>query len=196
MSWVYSTNHKCCCAVLLSKKTERTAERDHGSRHRNCDRSDGGDCTEFATGIMAEIMTEFSTELVAEVATELTTKIVTKKNRIQTGRTAERDHGSSCRNYGGSYGRDCTEFVTGLVTEVTTELTTKIVTEKNRIQTGLKNGRPQSPVFVYFFRSFFNLAQASAVVSLLPNEVRRKYPSPFLPNPLPGVPTTCISFKR
>ena len=37
-----------------------------------------------------------------EVATGFTTKIVTEKNRIQTGRAAECDHGSSCRNYGGS----------------------------------------------------------------------------------------------
>ena len=31
---------------------------------------------------------------------------------------------------------------------------------------------------------------ASAVASSLAKAVRRKYPSPFLPNPLPGVPTT------
>ncbi len=48
----------------------------------------------------------------------------------------------------------------------------------------------------YFLSSFSILSTASSVVAGLPNAVRRKNPSPFLPKPAPGVPTTWISFRR
>lgn len=63
------------------------------------------------------------------------------------------------------------------------------IIETNMQKTGLK------PVFFYF-KSFLNRFIASTVFSFEPNEVNLKYPSPFLPNPAPGVPTTCILFKR
>lgn len=48
----------------------------------------------------------------------------------------------------------------------------------------------------YFFKRRCSRSQASRVFSRSPNAVRRKYPSPFLPKPLPGVPTTCASRSR
>ena len=43
---------------------------------------------------------------------------------------------------------------------------------------------------------FTILSIASLVFSALPNAVRRKYPSPLGPKPLPGVPTTFASERR
>ena len=43
--------------------------------------------------------------------------------------------------------------------------------------------------------SFFTRSMASAVRSLLPKAVSRKKPSPFLPKPAPGVPTTLASWS-
>ena len=48
----------------------------------------------------------------------------------------------------------------------------------------------------YFCSNFFNRATASLVCSLSPKAVKRKNPSPFCPNPAPGVPTTWASLKR
>ena len=48
----------------------------------------------------------------------------------------------------------------------------------------------------YFFKRRCSRSQASRVFSRSPNAVRRKYSSPFLPKPLPGVPTTCASRSR
>ena len=42
----------------------------------------------------------------------------------------------------------------------------------------------------FYLNNFLNLSIASIVFSLEPKEVSLKYPSPFLPNPAPGVPTT------
>ena len=49
-----------------------------------------------------------------------------------------------------------------------------------------------NPYFV--FKARIRLI-ASFVFSCVPKPVRRKYPSPLAPNPEPGVPTTCASFK-
>ena len=42
----------------------------------------------------------------------------------------------------------------------------------------------------FYLNKFLNLSIASMVFSLEPKEVNLKNPSPFLPKPAPGVPTT------
>lgn len=44
-------------------------------------------------------------------------------------------------------------------------------------------------------KQFFIRFIASMQFSCVPKAVSRKYPSPAGPNPTPGVPTTCASFK-
>ena len=44
--------------------------------------------------------------------------------------------------------------------------------------------------------SFLSLAHASSILSLATVKVIRKYPSPALPNPTPGVTTTAAWLRR